>query len=260
MVRRTRGLPRCNQIKLPQDIRERNIDFSEPIAYMAVSARSLTLPWGRSSLGSPRPKKRGFSRGATMKTSLLIDGGYLRAESQKANKTYNPSFIQIFSQKCIEANEYLFRILYYDARPYDGSVQLPVSGKWKRFKSNDTLMDDLAKLERFACRHGSLGFRGWKPRNIPISGGQPLTDADFKPVFEQKGVDMRIGLDIAVFSDLRSVDRIILVSGDTDMIPAMKHARKSGLEIGLVQLPPPCRQLHGNILNHSDFVRPVSLP
>jgi len=139
-------------------------------------------------------------------------------------------------------------------------VQQPVSGTWKKFTNNDTLMDDLAKLERFACRHGTLGFRGWKPRTIPIAGGKPLSDADFKPVFEQKGVDMRVGLDIASFADLGSVERIVLVSGDTDMIPAMKHARKAGLEIGLVQLPQPCRILHDNLLHHADFVRGVPLP
>lgn len=71
-----------------------------------------------------------------MKTALLIDGGYLRAESQSANKTYNPQFIQAFAHSCIDPTEYLLRVLYYDARPYVGSVQLPVSGGWKRFQSH----------------------------------------------------------------------------------------------------------------------------
>jgi uncharacterized LabA/DUF88 family protein len=48
---------------------------------------------------------------------------------------------------------------------------------------------------------------------------------------------MRIGLDIATMSDRRSADRLVLVSGDTDMIPVMKHARRAGIEIVLVQLP-----------------------
>jgi len=61
------------------------------------------------------------------------------------------------------------------------------------FQGNDNGLRELAKIERFSVRRGTLGFRGWKPRNIPI--GAPLTDKDFKPVFEQKGVDIRIGLD-----------------------------------------------------------------
>ena len=40
---------------------------------------------------------------------------------------------------------------------------------------------------------GTLKFRGWVPRNIPLESTSQLTDVDFKPNFEQKGVDMRIG-------------------------------------------------------------------
>ena len=57
----------------------------------------------------------------------------------------------------------------------------------------------------------------WETRDAFIPGKD-------KPVFEQKGVDMRVGLDIAAFANRRSVDRIVLVTGDTDMIPAMKQA------------------------------------
>ena len=57
-------------------------------------------------------------------------------------------------------------------------------------------MEDLANRELFAVRRGTIVFRGWSPRNIPIAGKE-LTDPDFKANFEQKGVDMRIGLDIA---------------------------------------------------------------
>jgi NYN domain len=139
-------------------------------------------------------------------------------------------------------------------------VQLPVSGQNFTYQASDKWLDDLAKLERFAIRRGTLGFRGWKPKTIPLSGGGPLTDADFAPVFEQKGVDMRIGLDIANFAKTRAVDRIVLVSGDQDMIPAMKEARKAGLEVMAVQMPPPAKPLHRGLLAHSDVVRDVVWP
>lgn len=195
-----------------------------------------------------------------MKTALLIDGGYLRASSFGVAQPYDAAFVDHFSRKCLDPAEYLLRAIYYDAPQFAGSVQQPVSGQWKRFKATDTLLEDVSQLERFAVRRGTLGFRGWKPRNIPIAGGQPLTDADFKPVFEQKGVDMRVGLDITAFASRQSVERIILVSGDTDMIPAMKEARKAGLEVVLAQLPAPTRPLHRNLLAHTDLVRAVAWP
>lgn len=197
-----------------------------------------------------------------MKTVLLIDGGYLRAAAAREGRVYDVALVQAFSQGCIQLDEYLLRVFYYDAPPFVGTRQLPVSGAQHRFTSTDHLLEDIEKLERFACRRGSLGFRGWKPRNIPIQAqdAAPLTDADFKPIFEQKGVDMRVGLDIATFAEKRSVDRIVLVSGDQDMIPAMKHARKAGLEIGTVQMPHPVLGLHRGLVAHSDFVRQVALP
>ncbi len=113
-----------------------------------------------------------------MKTALLIDGGYLRAAAQRISRNYDVTFIQGFAHNCISPDEYLFRVLYYDAPQFDGKAKLPVSGEWKKFVSTDRLLDDLAKLERFACRRGSLGFRGWKPKNLPIEGGKALLGSE----------------------------------------------------------------------------------
>lgn len=196
-----------------------------------------------------------------MKTVVLIDGGHVREGARAANLQYDNSFIERFAHGCIDTPaETLLRIFYYDSPQFRGTVPLPVSGGQKKFTANDQWLRDLAKLERFAVRRGTLGFRGWRPRNVPIAPAAPLTDADFKPIFEQKGVDMRVGLDIASFSDRRSVERIVLVSGDTDMVPAMKHARKAGLEVVICQLPPPVRGLHDELLAHSDVVRVLRWP
>lgn len=55
-----------------------------------------------------------------------------------------------------------------------------------------------------------------------------LTDDDFQPDFRQKGVDMRIGLDVASYSMQAGVNEICVISNDADLIPAMKLARKNG--------------------------------
>lgn len=194
-----------------------------------------------------------------MKTTVLIDGGHLRACASDAGKDYDNGLIEGFARACFTEGEYVFRIFYYDAPPFRGKRTLPVSGEEKAFTGSDKWLRDLEKMDRFSVRRGTLGFRGWKPRKIPIAGPD-LKDSDFKPVFEQKGVDMRIGLDIAAFAKHRSVERILLVSGDQDMIPAMKEARKSGLEVGVIQLEAPAQSLHDQIISHSDFVRLVPWP
>ena len=70
-----------------------------------------------------------------------------------------------------------------------------------------------------------------KGRKKPPAG--PLTDADYKPDFEQKGVDIKIGLDIAWISLGKIAERIYLATGDSDFIAAMKLARRSGVQVFL---------------------------
>ena len=155
------------------------------------------------------------------------------------------------------ADETLFRVLYYDCAMYVGKAKLPVSGAVHVFTGDDQWLRALAAKDFFAVRRGVLKFRGWKPKKMPIAPAT-LTDADFHPDFEQKGVDMRIGLDIATCSEERTVDRIILVTGDTDCVPAMKHARKAGLQVVLIGLPN--GRSTPELLWHSDFERKIAWP
>jgi uncharacterized LabA/DUF88 family protein len=191
------------------------------------------------------------------KVAVLIDGGHLRVLARRANLTYDPDLIDKIARVCAQDDEQILRILYYDCAPYKGAAKLPVSGKMKEFSGSDTWLCRLAEKDLFAVRRGVLKFRGFKPKSVPVKHGE-LTDDDFKPDFEQKGVDMRIGLDVAVFSASHAVARIILVSADTDCIPAMKHGRKAGLQLVLIKFPnsAPPREMR----QHADFVRPVPWP
>ena len=69
---------------------------------------------------------------------------------------------------------------------------------------------------------------------------------------------MRIGLDMAIFSANRAVEAIALVTYDTDCIPAMKHARRSGIQVVLIELPN-CKPTP-DLLAHSDFRRKIAWP
>ena len=197
-----------------------------------------------------------------MKSILLIDGGYLRTISKAAGHNYDPDFIEKFAHVCVLPGEELQRVLYYDCPLYRGRQSKPVSGNSQNFTASDKWLTDLAGRELFAVRRGTLAFRGWVlRRSPPIQGGGPLSDGDFRPNFEQKGVDMRIGLDIATISGNGRIDRIVLVSGDTDLIPATKHARKSNLQVMGVQLPiPPAQSLAPALRAHLDGVRDVGWP
>ena len=49
-------------------------------------------------------------------------------------------------------------------------------------------------------------------------------------ISQQKGVDMRIGIDIASLAYKKQVDQIILIAGDSDFVPAAKLARREGID------------------------------
>lgn len=57
-----------------------------------------------------------------------------------------------------------------------------------------------------------------------------LKEDDFQLEIQQKGVDMRIGLDIASLAQKGLVDQIVLIAGDSDFVPAAKHARREGID------------------------------
>jgi uncharacterized LabA/DUF88 family protein len=191
------------------------------------------------------------------KGRLLIDGGFLRSVSRAAHQNvtpafqYNPAFIERFALSCKEPDEEFLRILYYDCAPFSGTALRPISGTVETFTGSSVWLHEVAELDLFAVRLGVLKFRGYERKSAQQTG--PLTDGDFKARFEQKGVDMRIGLDIAAYSSGKLADRVILITNDTDCVPAMKYARKAGLQTVLIQVPN-CKPA-SELLEHTDLKR-----
>lgn len=75
----------------------------------------------------------------------------------------------------------------------------------------------------------------------------------------QKGVDMKIGLDITTMALKKQVDTIILVTGDSDFVPAAKVARREGVDF---ILDPMWRSVDAELTEHIDgimsgFARPA---
>ena len=68
----------------------------------------------------------------------------------------------------------------------------------------------------------------------------------------QKGVDMRIGLDIASLAFKKQVDQIVFVAGDSDFVPAAKLARREGIDF---LLDPMWSTIHAELHEHVDGVR-----
>jgi len=151
----------------------------------------------------------------------------MRAQARKAAppRVFDAALVTALANKCVDrATEELHRVLYYDCPEYSGTVQLPISRAPHTFAGTDALLRDLAARDYFAVRSGSLRFRGWDRKPVPgqAAPAAPPTDADFKPKFVQKGIDMRIGLDIATYAASDRIDRLGVVC--RVVRPADRHA------------------------------------
>lgn len=121
--------------------------------------------------------------------------------------------------------------------------------------------EQLRKQRKVALRLGELsdagaGFELSNKRLKELLAGDisisELVEKDFHINFEQKGVDMRIGVDIASVAFKGQVDQIILIAGDSDFVPAAKLARREGIDFILDPMWAPIKK---NLHEHIDGLR-----
>lgn len=97
--------------------------------------------------------------------------------------------------------------------------------------------------------HGwKLGARAFK--NM-MKSPRPPAAIDIVPDLEQKGVDLRIGLDIARLALRELVDIIVVVTGDSDLVPAFRFARREGVRVFLDHMGHGVRR---DLKAHADIV------
>ena len=76
-----------------------------------------------------------------------------------------------------------------------------------------------------------------------------IEDHEIRLGLRQKGVDMRVGLDIASIALKKQADTIVLIAGDSDFVPAAKLARREGMEF---ILDPLWQQVNDDLYEHID--------
>lgn len=219
------------------------------------------------------------------KAAILIDGGYFLRRLPVVRKDIDAtdaqdvtrSVLQLIQGHLNQLNEIheasnplrlLYRSFYYDARPYERKGHTPVSKMAIDYAKSDQaifrtqLFNALHGCPNLAVRLGDVrkdSDRSWilksetqrrlLKRSLAVDD---LTDDDFSPAFRQKGVDMRIGLDIASIILKRQANVIVLVAGDADFVPAAKLARREG---GHFILDPLWQDVPRELLEHVDGLR-----
>lgn len=210
-----------------------------------------------------------------MATAILIDGAYFirRFRAIEPHNSYDARRVaeQAFRWSVAHLKEgkvrnELYRIFFYDCPPLEKKLHNPISRKSVDFGQSqeaifrNQLHSELKQKRKMALRLGHLsGDSPWTIRPEKITAllkghiqYDDLTEGDVIPNIRQKGVDMRIGLDISSLAFKRQVNQIILIAGDADFVPAAKQARREGIDF---ILDPMWRQIPEALMEHIDGLR-----
>ncbi len=178
---------------------------------------------------------------------------------------------QIGKHELLAESRQFYRIFFYDCPPLEKRMHTPLEhrsidfGKTPEALFRRKLHLEILKLRKVALRLGRLNKTSkWRltesatARLIAIPKEFNPTDSDFEIDTKQKGVDMRLGLDVASLAFKQQVDQIVIVAADADFVPAAKLARREGIDVILDRMGE--RQAAPDLLEHVDALRDCFMP
>lgn len=195
-----------------------------------------------------------------IKTAVMIDGGFYRKVTNRTDSNLSPKeaadklisyCYSHMKMKNDDINCYLYRIFYYDCPPSNKKVYNPITkttddlSKSQMYKWMCEFISEMTKRRKVAMRLGYLSDVSLeytlKPQFLKEVCEGKLNSSDIEKkhmdlIIKQKGVDMKIGIDIASLAYKQQVDRIVLIAGDSDFVPAAKLARREGIDFVLDSL------------------------
>lgn len=218
--------------------------------------------------------------------AVLVDGSFFIQRVQAMKRRYFPEHDRLTPEQMVaclkeivwrhintgrnsELN-YHYRTYFYDAPPLEmDRVHFPLvePGKKtpavKHFSKDPSVIfrkaviEELKKTKKLALRLGTVkADKEWRIKDDVtqqlIKGErrfEHLTNEDFYYSTRQKGVDIKLGIDIATLSIGKQVDRIVLIAGDSDFVPAAKLARTHGVDFVLDAMR---NQIEPSLFEHID--------
>lgn len=141
------------------------------------------------------------------RAAVFIDGGYF---SKVLKIAFNLPALDYenFSNTICEGCERL-RTYYYDCMPYQSNP--PTEEERRRYAQKDSFIYRLRRLKRFEVRLGKLIY-------IPKAND-----------FVQKRVDVLFSVDLVKMSATRQISKAVLVTGDSDFVPAIQASKDAGV-------------------------------
>lgn len=149
------------------------------------------------------------------RVAIFIDGGYLDKVVYYNHHNSRIDYEKLAS--AMAAPDELLRTYYYHCLPYQSNP--PTEEEKQRFSGKQRFYYRLGLLPKFQVRLGKLVYRG--------------TNQAGERIFVQKRVDTMVGVDMALLAGKARITRLILLSGDSDLIPAIEAVKAEGVSVTL---------------------------
>lgn len=143
-----------------------------------------------------------------MNSAIFIDAGYFLKLLKLRNKKVN--FIKLSDELATGTKR--VKTLFYDSLPIQG-----------------TILGD--SLYTKACRFHNV-LRHLKDFEVKLGKLHQINGK-----FIQKGVDMRLGIDLVQMSMKKQIDKAILITADSDFEYAVEKAQEAGVKVSLAYFP-----------------------
>jgi uncharacterized LabA/DUF88 family protein len=150
------------------------------------------------------------------RAGIFIDHGYLQKVLEAYGK-WHMDYLD-FCEKLTEGEITIFRNYVYDCMPYQSDP--PTEAEKRYYSGKQKFFTALNRMPRFEVRFGKL-------QKLP----DPSSLTGHK--FVQKRVDVLMAVDIVRMTTGNQISRVILVAGDSDLVPAVVSAKNAGAEVYL---------------------------
>ncbi len=179
---------------------------------------------------------------------------------------FRPKEIRDYCQKHLRPDDYLIRIYYYDSIPLQAVGVSPLNGKEIRFaqlesaKHRYQLFYQLKTTPNFCLR---LSYMEWNGRDWSIVGSKinpllkkeitidDLADSDLRPDSESPQISVKMALDMAQQAYKKAADLFVVITGKSDLVPALEMVRQEGIQVCLDPMHAP---ISDELSEQADFL------
>jgi uncharacterized LabA/DUF88 family protein len=147
--------------------------------------------------------------------AIFIDGGYCAKVTEQHFGRPRIDFQRL--SDVLSGTAHRLRTYYYDCMPYQSNP--PTLQEKEKYKAKAQFLHAVGRaVQRFQFRQGRLRKTG------------PTT-------FEQKRIDVLLGVDMVRLCSKKQIQEVILIAGDADLVPAVEACKEEGAIVRLYYHP-----------------------